>query len=80
MQTTIDSAGRIVVPKSLRDAMGLTAGAQLDVMFTNGHLEIEFAPAAVDVDDDGLPRLVAHADMPPLDEDLVRSTLEGARR
>jgi len=31
METTIDAAGRIVVPKLLRDALGLTAGASVDI-------------------------------------------------
>jgi AbrB family looped-hinge helix DNA binding protein len=31
MQVTIDSAGRIVVPKALRDALGLTPGSTLDL-------------------------------------------------
>lgn len=31
METTIDAAGRIVVPKSLRDALGLVPGTTLDV-------------------------------------------------
>lgn len=31
MRTTIDAAGRVVVPKSLRDALGLVPGATLDI-------------------------------------------------
>lgn len=31
METSIDSVGRIVVPKPLRDALGLTAGSTVDV-------------------------------------------------
>ena len=31
METTIDSLGRIVVPKALRDALGLTPGTKVDV-------------------------------------------------
>ncbi len=31
MKTTIDSVGRIVVPKALRDALGLTPGSTLDI-------------------------------------------------
>lgn len=31
MQATIDSVGRIVVPKPLRDALGLTAGSTVDI-------------------------------------------------
>lgn len=31
MQTTIDSAGRVVVPKALRDELGLTPGSTIDI-------------------------------------------------
>lgn len=31
MQTTIDAAGRIVVPKALRDELGLTPGSTIDI-------------------------------------------------
>jgi len=31
MQTTIDSAGRIVVPKPLRDALGLSPGSTVEI-------------------------------------------------
>ena len=31
MRTTIDAAGRIVVPKQLRDALGLSPGTSLDI-------------------------------------------------
>ena len=31
METTIDAAGRIVVPKPLRDALGLTPGTVVDI-------------------------------------------------
>lgn len=31
MKTSIDSVGRIVVPKPLRDALGLTPGSTLDI-------------------------------------------------
>lgn len=31
MKTTIDKAGRIVVPKALREAVGLTPGSTVDI-------------------------------------------------
>jgi len=82
MRTTIDGAGRIVVPKSVRDAMGLTAGRQIDVFYTDGKIEIEVAPAEVEVElaEDGLPRVVYRGEVPPLTDEIVRATIEGTRR
>jgi len=81
MRTTIYAAGRIVVPKALRDAMGLAAGRSIDVVFIDGRLEIEVAPADVEVvTGDGLPRLVPREALPPLTDEIVRATLEATRR
>ncbi|WP_067436165.1 AbrB/MazE/SpoVT family DNA-binding domain-containing protein [Nocardioides jensenii] len=81
MRTTIDGAGRIVVPKAVRDAMGLSAGRKIDVVFTDGRIEIELAPAEVEVTTErGLPRVVSRDPLPELSDDLVRDTLEATRR
>ncbi|MPV38684.1 AbrB/MazE/SpoVT family DNA-binding domain-containing protein [Georgenia subflava] len=81
MRTTIDAAGRIVVPKALRDAMGLTAGRVIDVVFTDGRIEIDLPPAEVTVaGDEGMPRLVPTDDLPALTDEQVRDTLESTRR
>lgn len=62
--------------------MGLSAGREIDIVFTDGRLEIELAPAAVEVADSaGWPRLVAReADMPPLTDEDIRATVESTRR
>lgn len=81
MRTTIDSAGRIVVPKALREAMGLTAGRTIDMVFTDGRIEIELAPVEVELDTTGrLPRLVPGGDQPELTDQQVRDSLEATRR
>jgi len=81
MRTTIDSAGRIVVPKAMRDAMGLTGGREVDIVFTDGRIEVEIAPAEVRVEMiDGVPALVSEEALPPLDDETIRATLEGTRR
>jgi AbrB family looped-hinge helix DNA binding protein len=43
MDTVIDRFGRIVIPKELRDAMGLKAGSVLHILF--GNQEIRLKPA-----------------------------------
>jgi len=40
MKTTIDAAGRLVVPKPLREELGFTAGAELELTAVDGHLEV----------------------------------------
>ncbi|MDN5716561.1 MAG: AbrB/MazE/SpoVT family DNA-binding domain-containing protein [Janibacter sp.] len=81
MRTTIDGAGRIVVPKALRDAMRVQAGQQVDIVFTDGRLEIEVAPteARVVSDDEGV-RIVPEEPLPPLTDEVVRAALEHTRR
>ena len=41
MTLTIDTAGRIVIPKSMRDQIGLSAGSELEIHLKDGRLELE---------------------------------------
>jgi AbrB family looped-hinge helix DNA binding protein len=41
METTIDRAGRVVIPKSIREAAGLKPGTGLRVDYRDGKIEIE---------------------------------------
>jgi AbrB family looped-hinge helix DNA binding protein len=81
MRTAIDSAGRVVIPKVLRDALGLTAGQPLEIAERDGRLEIAPALTPMRLVDrgDGVVA-VADVDIPPLTADLVRQTLERTRR
>lgn len=81
MQTTIDKVGRIVVPKPIRDAMGLAPGQKVDIMFSDGRIVVELAPAQLDVvDDEGLPVIRAiDSDLPAPEPDIARTTLEEIR-
>jgi AbrB family looped-hinge helix DNA binding protein len=49
MRTTIDAAGRLVVPKPLRDQLGFAAGTELEVEAVDAHLEVS-VPSRVRVE------------------------------
>lgn len=81
MRTTIDGAGRIVVPKQLRDALQLRGGTVVEIRVRDGRLEVEPAAAAMTLVRRGRG-LVATTEepLPPLDADDIRSVTESLRR
>jgi len=81
MKTTIDSAGRIVVPKSLRQALNIKPGQTLEIRAGDGRLEIEITATPMTLKKRGKD-VVAVPDigLPTLTADAVRETLEHIRR
>ncbi len=81
MRTTIDSAGRVVIPKALRDELGLDGGASVEVELRDGHIELSVPVTAMRLEDRG-GVLVAVTDGPVgvLTQEVVRATLERTRR
>lgn len=53
MQTTMDSAGRIVIPKALREGAGLRPGAPLEIELVRGGIQILPAVAKTRIVDEG---------------------------
>jgi len=47
MRTTIDSSGRLVIPKEIRRQAGILSGMTLDIRWQNGRIEIEPALAPI---------------------------------
>jgi AbrB family looped-hinge helix DNA binding protein len=81
MRTAIDAAGRVVIPKALRDALALTPGQSLEIAERDGRLEIVPAPTPMRLVDEGDGvAAVADVDMPVLTTAMVRDTLEHVRR
>ena len=80
MRTTIDVAGRIVVPKAIREELGFAPGAELELRAVDGRLEVR-VPSRVRVEDGPHgPRFVSDADVPPLTVEQVRELMERGRR
>lgn len=82
MKTTIDTAGRLIVPKPLRTELGLRGGETLEISVTDGRLEIEVLPLAVRLEDRGrgLVAVPENVDVPKLTAADVREALEKTRR
>jgi AbrB family looped-hinge helix DNA binding protein len=83
MRTTIDAAGRLVVPKGLRDELGFGAGQELEVVAVDGRLEVTAPPTPMRLEDQGGVLVgVPERDepLPPLTDDVVRDTVERVRR
>lgn len=82
MRTTIDRAGRVVIPKQMRDELGLTGGEELEITARDGRIEMEpTAPPMLLVERDGfLAAEVEGDDVVPLSATDVREVLERLRR
>lgn len=82
MRTTIDRLGRLVIPKSIRDELGLAGGGEVDLTLRNGRVELEpVLPGMKLVERDGF--LAAELDtdeQPPMQAAEVRDLLDSARR
>ena len=79
MEAVIDSGGRVVLPKQLRDALGLTPGTTVDVSAYGAGLQLVPGgrTAQLTRDDDG--RLVADSDTVVTDEAMY-ALIDSIRR
>jgi AbrB family looped-hinge helix DNA binding protein len=78
---TIDRAGRLVVPKGLREELGIEPGQPLTARVSDGRLEVEPVPVDVRlVERDGLLVFEPNDTMDVLTVDAVREALEATRR
>ena len=79
MRVTIDAAGRLVVPKALRDELGFAAGTELELRAVNGALEVR-APSRVRIEDGPHGLHFVADDAEPLTTEQVRELIERGRR
>jgi AbrB family looped-hinge helix DNA binding protein len=78
MHVTIDSAGRLVVPKPMRDELGISKDTPLEIEVIDGHLELSpphRPPRVVE----GPNGPVVAATGTPISDDEVRRVLEAVR-
>jgi len=81
MRITIDTAGRIVVPKPMRDELGLTGGQELEISARDGRIEVDVAAVGMTLEErDGMLTAVPDEPLPALTTSQVREVLERTRR
>ncbi len=80
METTIDAAGRVVIPKAIRDRLGLKSGTPLRIEAIDGRVEIEAVCTEPHLEwRNGLLVAVANHATPPLSPTDVEEALTGLR-
>lgn len=80
VKTTIDKAGRLVLPKAIRDELGLAAGQQIELRVEGAHVIMEPAAVRWHIERRGrVSVLVPDGPVPPLTDDDVRAALDEGR-
>lgn len=81
MKTTIDAAGRIVVPKAMRRRLGIEGPAEVQIEVRDGAVEIRPDGREVELveGEDGTLVFKAPPGTPPLTTEDVRRMVEESR-
>ena len=81
MRTTIDSAGRLVIPKDIRQQAQIRPGMPLEVRLREGRIEIEPAPLDITITRRGRLAVAVPENAPtPLTSETVEETRQRLRR
>ena len=78
--STIDSAGRLVLPREIRDEARFEPGMPLSIVYRDGRVEIEPAPREVKIVRKGRMRVAVPVEEgEPLSNETVRRTTASVR-
>jgi AbrB family looped-hinge helix DNA binding protein len=77
MRTTIDKAGRLVIPRTIRDRIGLADGGEVNLDLDGAGIRIEPVSTGDLVERDGL--LVIPSTGEPITEESVRELIDADR-
>jgi AbrB family looped-hinge helix DNA binding protein len=81
MRVAIDRVGRIVIPKPMRDALGIDRPTELELTERDGALELTVPYIKAHLEErDGFTVIVPDQPVPPLTNEIVRETLERVRK
>jgi AbrB family looped-hinge helix DNA binding protein len=80
MRTTIDNAGRVVIPKDLRAAMNLVGGDEVEITLEEDRIELTPAFRKVQLRRGPHGLLTSDLRLPGIGLEKIREELERARR
>jgi AbrB family looped-hinge helix DNA binding protein len=81
MRVAIDSVGRIVIPKPMRDVLGIDGPTELELTERDGALELTVPYIKAHLEDrDGFTVIVPDEPVPTLTTEMVREEIERSRR
>lgn len=81
MRVAIDGSGRMVIPKPMRDGLGVVGPAELELEEGDGQLVLRALPSEVALLElDGLLVAQRRPDVAKLDWEVVRELVERQRR
>jgi AbrB family looped-hinge helix DNA binding protein len=80
-QTTIDKAGRVLIPKRVRELAALTPGTRVEARYEDGRILLEAVPVPVKLERRGrFVVAVPEQGTPPLTRGAVEATRRRVRR
>jgi bifunctional DNA-binding transcriptional regulator/antitoxin component of YhaV-PrlF toxin-antitoxin module len=81
MRVAIDGVGRLVIPKALREELGVDGPTDLELTAADGRLELTVADVPARVEQrGGLPVIVTDGPMEPMSVAQARGAVERVRR
>jgi hypothetical protein len=81
MRVAIDGVGRLVIPKPLREELGVHGPTDLELTASDGRLELTVADVPAHVEEQGgFPVIVTDRPMVPMSVVEARTAVERVRR
>jgi AbrB family looped-hinge helix DNA binding protein len=81
MRVAIDGVGRIVIPKPMRDVLGIDGPTELELTERDGALELTVPYIKAHLEErDGFTVIVPDQPVPTLTTEMVREEIERSRR
>lgn len=81
MRVAIDAVGRIVIPKPMREELGIDGPTELELTERDGALELTVPYIKAHLEDrDGFTVIVPDQPVPTLTTEMVREEIERSRR